>query len=104
MLWKPHHLIRKRTNFDFLGKRRIALVLSTAINVLSLVAVAIFGLNFGIDFEGGIGSEVLEDVHFVLGGVGRVKVKAPVEGQGEFARADGNPIDPRRKLRQTVRA
>ena len=25
MLWKPHHLIRARTNFDFLGKRKIAL-------------------------------------------------------------------------------
>ena len=22
MLWRPHHLIRARTNFDFLGKRR----------------------------------------------------------------------------------
>ena len=58
MLWKPHHLIRARTNFDFLGKRRIALVLSTVINVLSLVAVFVFGLNFGIDFQGGIAIQV----------------------------------------------
>ena len=58
MLWKPHHLIRARTNFDFLGKRKIALVLSTVINVLSLVAVFVFGLNFGIDFQGGIAIQV----------------------------------------------
>ena len=32
MLWRPHHLIRARTNFDFLGKRKIALVLSTVID------------------------------------------------------------------------
>jgi preprotein translocase SecF subunit len=86
MLWKPHHLIRKRTNFDFLGKRRIALVLSTAINVLSLVAVAIFGLNFGIDFEGGIAIQVrakqgeihLDNLRSTLGnlGVGEVALQA----------------------------
>ena len=58
MLWRPHHLIRAQTNFDFLGKRKIALILSTAINVLSLVGVLVFGLNFGIDFEGGIAIQV----------------------------------------------
>ena len=58
MLWRPHHLIRARTNFDFLGKRKIALVLSTVINVASLVGVFVFGLNFGIDFEGGIAIQV----------------------------------------------
>ena len=51
MLWRPHHLIQARPNFDFLGKRKIAMVLSTVINVASLVGVLIFGLNFGIDFE-----------------------------------------------------
>ena len=44
MLWRPHHLIRARTNFDFMGKRKIALAVSTAINVLSLVGVFVFGL------------------------------------------------------------
>jgi preprotein translocase SecF subunit len=58
MLWRPHHLIRAKTNFDFLGKRRLALILSTTINVLSLVGVAVFGLHFGIDFEGGIAIQV----------------------------------------------
>src|SRR5882757_8216181 len=58
MLWRPHHLIRARTNFDFLGKRKIAMVLSTVINVAALVGVFVFGLNFGIDFEGGIAVQV----------------------------------------------
>jgi preprotein translocase SecF subunit len=85
MLWKPHHLIRHRTTFDFLGKRRIALVLSTAINLLSLVGVIVFGLNFGIDFEGGIAIQVrakqgeihLEELRSTVGnlGVGEVSLQ-----------------------------
>jgi len=58
MLWKPHHLIRKRTSFDFLGKRKIALVLSSVVNLAALVGVFVFGLNFGIDFQGGIAIQV----------------------------------------------
>ena len=58
MLWRPHHLIRAHTKFDFLGKRKIALAVSTAINVLSLLGALVFGLNFGIDFEGGIAVQV----------------------------------------------
>jgi len=58
MLWKPLRLVPDHTNFDFIGKRKIALVLSTAINIASLLAVAFIGLNFGIDFEGGIAIQV----------------------------------------------
>ena len=85
MLWRPHHLIRVRTNFDFLGKRKIALVISTAINVASLVGVFVFGLNFGIDFEGGIAVQVrakqgtvhLDQLRSTLGalGVGEVSLQ-----------------------------
>jgi preprotein translocase subunit SecF len=85
MLWRPHHLIRAHTKFDFLGKRRIALIFSTAINVLSLVGVVIFGLNFGIDFEGGIAVQVrakqgtvhLDELRSTLGalGVGEVSLQ-----------------------------
>ena len=85
MLWRPHHLIRKRTSFDFLGKRKLALAFSTAINVLSLVGVFVFGLNFGIDFEGGIAVQVrakqgtvhLDELRTTLGnlGVGEVSLQ-----------------------------
>src|SRR5579871_4081048 len=58
MLWKPIRLVPAHTNFDFMKPRRWALVLSTAINILSLVGVFVVGLNFGIDFEGGIAMQV----------------------------------------------
>jgi len=58
MLWKPLHLVPAHTKFDFMGKRRWALGLSTAINILSLLGVFFVGLNFGIDFEGGIAMQV----------------------------------------------
>ena len=58
MLWKPLHLVPAHTKFDFLGKRRWALGLSTLINIVSLLGVAFIGLNFGIDFEGGIAVQV----------------------------------------------
>ena len=29
MLWRPHHLIRAHTKFDFMGKRKLALIVST---------------------------------------------------------------------------
>src|SRR5436853_6949928 len=58
MLWKPVHLVPAHTKFDFMGKRRWALGLSTLINVLSLLGVIFVGLNFGIDFEGGIAIQV----------------------------------------------
>jgi len=58
MLWKPVHLVPAHTKFDFMGKRRWALGISTAINILALLGVAFVGLNFGIDFEGGIAMQV----------------------------------------------
>lgn len=54
MLWKPVRLFTFKRKFDFLGQRKAALVLSTLINIVSLIGVAVFGLNFGIDFRGGI--------------------------------------------------
>jgi preprotein translocase subunit SecF len=46
-------LIPQETSFDFIGLRRIALVASGTLAVLSLVLLATVGLNFGIDFRGG---------------------------------------------------
>jgi preprotein translocase subunit SecF len=41
------------TNFDFLGKRKLAMVVSIVLFVLSIGALATRGLNLGIDFTGG---------------------------------------------------
>ncbi|NIL95333.1 MAG: protein translocase subunit SecF [Woeseiaceae bacterium] len=49
-------LIKHKTNIDFLGvtRRKIALAISVIIVVVSLVELAREGLQFGIDFTGGI--------------------------------------------------
>ena len=85
MLWKPHHIVPAHTKINFMGHRLWALGLSTLINVLSLVGVFVFGLNFGIDFEGGIAIQVrakqgtiqLEELRKTTGalGVGEVALQ-----------------------------
>lgn len=49
---------RKKTHIDFMGKRHLALVLSTTLNFLCLALLVFRGLNFGLDFTGGILLEV----------------------------------------------
>ncbi len=56
-MFKPVRLLPNKTNFDFLGKRKLALVLSTILNIASIAMVFVVGLNFGIDFQGGIAIE-----------------------------------------------
>lgn len=49
----------KRTpNIDFLGKRRYTYTISTILMVGSFLLIAFRGLNFGIDFTGGVVVEV----------------------------------------------
>lgn len=48
----------KTTNFDFMGKRRIATVVSITLVVVSVGTIAIAGLNRGLDFTGGALVEV----------------------------------------------
>lgn len=52
------HIIKGKTNIDFIGKRKIALLLSTALNIAVLVGIAGFGFNMGVDFAGGTLIEV----------------------------------------------
>ncbi len=53
-------LIKEKTNIDFLGARRrkIALMVSVLLVAISLVSLATRGLEFGIDFTGGVLLEV----------------------------------------------
>jgi preprotein translocase subunit SecF len=43
----------KEFNFDFMGKRRIAVILTMILTIGSLVAIATRGFNFSVDFTGG---------------------------------------------------
>jgi preprotein translocase subunit SecF len=45
-------------NFDFMGKRRIAMIASAIAVIVSLVSLAVRGLEFGVDFTGGVIMEV----------------------------------------------
>ena len=51
-------LFNKQTQIDFLGKRRLALVLSCILILISLASFVTRGLSLGIDFTGGTLVEV----------------------------------------------
>jgi preprotein translocase subunit SecF len=55
------NFITKDTNIDFMGKKKIAFTFSTLLVLASLFFVATKGLNYGIDFSGGILIEVQTD-------------------------------------------
>ncbi len=53
-------LIKEKTSIDFLSKspRSVALVISAVLIIVSIGSLAIRGLDFGIDFTGGVLLEV----------------------------------------------
>jgi len=50
--------LNRKTHIDFMGKRKIAFVLSAILMVFSITTLAMKGLNFGLDFTGGMLIEV----------------------------------------------
>ena len=70
-------LIRQGFDFDFMSRRRVAVVFSAALLTVSVLSLAFRGLEFGIDFTGGTLVEVgypraveLEPVRATLHGAG----------------------------------
>lgn len=50
--------LNRKTHIDFMGIRKIAFVLSAILMVFSITTLAMKGLNFGLDFTGGMLIEV----------------------------------------------
>lgn len=51
-------IFKNTPNFDFMGKRKLALVFSLTLIIISIFSIATRGLNFGLDFTGGTLIEV----------------------------------------------
>lgn len=51
-------ILNKPTRFDFLGHRRLAVGISAVLLIASIVSLSTRGLQFGIDFTGGVLIEV----------------------------------------------
>lgn len=51
-------LIKEKLNIDFMGKRKLAMIFSVILIIISIASLATQGLNFGVDFTGGTLVEV----------------------------------------------
>jgi preprotein translocase subunit SecF len=72
-------IFNQAPNFDFMGKRRIAEILSALLIIASLVSIFTRGMNFGIDFTGGVLLEVAYEGAADLGDIREALTEAGFE-------------------------
>ena len=60
MQFKTFDIVPHGTNFDFVGKRKLALILSTVFNLAVILwsLPQVHGLDYGVDFAGGTEMQV----------------------------------------------
>jgi preprotein translocase subunit SecF len=111
-------LIKEKTSIDFLGpkRRKIALALSVVLVVVSLLSIATRGLEFGIDFTGGILLEIgyaeaadLESIRADLASEGYANAQVQRFGAEEVVLVrlppqEGDVDEIRNRLQQTLLA
>ncbi|MBI1393098.1 MAG: protein translocase subunit SecF [Alphaproteobacteria bacterium] len=85
-------LVPDSTHIPFTTMRMVAAAVSAVFVIASIVAVGTIGLNFGVDFRGGVTLEVADDEPIDLGavrstvnalGLGEAKVQAIADSTGE---------------------
>ena len=54
----PFHIFRNVPTFDFIGYRKVGFAITFAGIIATFVSLSLHGLNFGIDFSGGVVMEV----------------------------------------------
>ena len=112
-------LIKNKTSIDFLsrGRRRVTFAISIFAAVISLGSIAIEGLEYGIDFTGGVLLEVgypqdanLERIRQLLGDAGFADVQVQLFGTATDIllrlppQLDSDPNEIRNSLRNTLAA
>jgi preprotein translocase subunit SecF len=70
-MFKPLHIVPAGTRIDFMHWHKIAFVISLVLVLASFGSFLAKGLNFGIDFSGGIRSRRVAPVLSIWPGSGR---------------------------------
>lgn len=85
------HIFHKTWNLNFIGHRKWGYIFSTILLVISLISFVTRGLNYGIDFQGGISIEASKETTIDVAEV-REKLKSLKDLTIQSVGTDGNAI------------